>query len=381
LTEIPKINKISLKKPKILIAPLDWGLGHATRCIPVIKELIKNECEVIVASEGPQMALLKQEFPLLRFVPLRGYRLRFGRNRWLTNLRIIFQIPKLLIRINRENRWLGRFIAREHPDAVISDNRYGLCSPSILSVFITHQLYIRTPLGRAVEKKLQQINYRYINRFSICWIPDYEKNHTLTGQLAHPEKLPSIALRYLGPLTRFERISPLPLSLPALTDILVLLSGPEPQRTILEKILIKEIRQHQGNAVMVRGLPGRSDSFSGLPNLLVYNHLPAETLNRLICDSKFVISRSGYSSVMDILSLGKKSILIPTPGQSEQEYLASYLFDQHLVFRAKQGGFSLKNSLDAARKFPFVDSGEPQRESFSRAITELMQEIDRRKTG
>jgi uncharacterized protein (TIGR00661 family) len=375
LTDISKINKISLKKPKILIAPLDWGLGHATRCIPIIKELRKNECDVIVASEGPQMALLKQEFPYLRFVHLPGYRLQFGQNKWLTILKIIFQIPKILIQINREKRWLGRFIAEENLDAVISDNRYGLYSSSLISIFITHQLYIRTPLGKTIENKLQQINYRYINRFSICWLPDFEKNHILSGKLAHPEKLPAIGVRYLGPLTRFQRMDPIQ----AGNDILVLLSGPEPQRTNLEKILIKELRQYTGNAVMVRGLPGRTECFSGLPNLLVHNHLPAETLNRIICESKFVISRSGYSSIMDILALGKKCILIPTPGQSEQEYLASYLFAEHFAFSAKQEGFCLKDSLDAAGRFPFVKYDKPEGVSFLNAIRELMQEIDRRK--
>jgi UDP-N-acetylglucosamine transferase subunit ALG13 len=166
---------------------------------------------------------------------------------------------------------------------------------------------------------------------------------------------------------------------PAEYDILVLLSGPEPQRTILEKILRKELKHYPGKAIVVRGLPGKSECFSALPHQLVYNHLPTETLNRLICESKFVISRSGYSSIMDILALGKKCILIPTPGQSEQEYLASYLFGQQIVYTTEQEGFCLKDSLDAAGRFPFVNYDKPEGVSFLDAIREFIQEMDRRK--
>ncbi|HXB33719.1 MAG TPA: hypothetical protein VNV35_09865, partial [Puia sp.] len=132
---------------KVLVAPLAWGLGHATRCIPIIKELINQGCTVIIAAGGTQKEILQEEFPDLSFVELPGFRLKYGKNRAFTLLKIIFAIPKILIGIKRENEWLRRFAAREGLDLVISDNRYGLHGAGVYSVFMTHQLAIRSSLG------------------------------------------------------------------------------------------------------------------------------------------------------------------------------------------------------------------------------------------
>jgi hypothetical protein len=192
------------KKLKILIAPLDWGLGHATRCIPIINKLLATGCEIIIAAGGKQKQLLENEFPLLKFIELPGYKIRYGMESSSTLLKIIFQIPKILIQINRENRWLNNILSKERFDAVISDNRYGLHASGLYSVFITHQLHIKTPFGKIAGRILSTINYKYINQFSICWIPDFENGYSIAGQLSHVEKLPSIPTRYIGPQTRFQ---------------------------------------------------------------------------------------------------------------------------------------------------------------------------------
>ena len=172
---------------KVLVAPLDWGLGHATRCIPIIKELLNQKCQVIVAAEGAQKALLHEEFPFLTFVELPGYRVRYGKNRALTFMRLIASIPKILIRIKRENGWLRRFADRERPDLVLSDNRYGLYLPGTVTIFITHQLSIRTPFGKVADRLLQRINYSAIARFSVCWIPDIAGGGWVGGRVVASE--------------------------------------------------------------------------------------------------------------------------------------------------------------------------------------------------
>lgn len=208
MTPFSKINSSTQKRAKILLAPLDWGLGHATRCIPIVKELLSLDCEVIIAATGDQKVLLEQEFPLLPFVELPGYRVRYGKNRALTLFKIGVKIPKILIRIKAENVWLQAFQERERPDAVISDNRYGLYHAELSTVFITHQLLIRTPFGSWADAFLQRIQYRWLKRFSVCWIPDLGKKDSLAGELSHPEKFPSIPVRYIGPLSRFEKKKP-----------------------------------------------------------------------------------------------------------------------------------------------------------------------------
>ncbi|MHA4809181.1 glycosyltransferase [Flavitalea flava] len=312
-----------------------------------------------IAASGAQKALLEEEFPSLCFVELPGYKVKYGRNRLLTLLKIIFTIPKILIRIKQEKDWMKQFFIRERPDAVISDNRYGLYTPGLYSIFITHQLRIRTPLGRLADSLIQQINYRYINRFSQCWVPDHESGETLAGELSHPVRMPAIPTRYIGLLSRMEKHSlpPGPAS-----DLLILLSGPEPQRTIFEESIIKQLPSLPGKTILVRGLPKTKEEISpkeiltesGSGEIRVFDHLPAGALNAVMLDARLVIARAGYSTIMDLIALEKKSILIPTPGQTEQEYLGDHLARRHLALCIPQSGFSISQALEAAGNFPFT---------------------------
>ncbi|HWK06264.1 MAG TPA: glycosyltransferase [Puia sp.] len=270
-----------------------------------------------------------------------------------------------MIRIKRENDWLKRFLATGKPDAVISDNRYGLYAPGLYSVFITHQLRIQTPWGSWADTLLQRIHYRAIRRFSICWVPDLEGAGSLAGILSHPGKLPAIPTRFIGLLSRLERPAAVEraaaMAAPASCDLLVLLSGPEPQRTIFEKKVLDQLASYSGSVVLVRGLPG-SGALSILPGEIpagvrVYNHLPARTLNVIINEAGIVLSRAGYSTIMDLLKLGKKAILVPTPGQTEQEYLGRHLSGKGIALCREQSTFSLAEALSGARDFPFVGIG------------------------
>ncbi len=340
---------MSKKKRKILVAPLNWGLGHATRCIPIVKALIGAGHEVILASAGAQKNLLELEFPSLRVVDLPGYQVRYSRGNGPTWLKIMGQIPKILTQIKRENRWLEAFLRTEGLDAVVSDNRYGLHHPGLPSIFITHQLALRSNGGQLLDRPLAAIHYRYIEKFSACWVPDFEGSENLAGELSHPARLPALPLHYIGPLSRL-----LPMEAEKLRyDLLVLLSGPEPQRSYWESQLLGQLRHLVGRVLVVRGLPGQSQLPEVASHLEIRNHLPTEQLNRALAGAALVLCRSGYSSVMDLHQLGKKAILVPTPGQPEQEYLARYLSRRCIALEANQRHFDLAASMHAARHFPF----------------------------
>jgi len=369
LSESNKFNNTP-QKPVVLLSPLDWGLGHTTRCIPIIDELLHQGCNVIIACNSTQKTLLVQEFPELVYVQLAGYNLKYGKKRWGTIVRIILQTPKILIKINNENTWLNIFLKSQRVHCIISDNRFGLHAPGIHSVFMTHQLYIKTGLGRLTNRLVQWLNYRRIQRFSTCWVPDQKKPTTLAGELSNPGKLPDIPVQYIGGLSRFSACKAEKYSI----NLLIILSGPEPQRTIFENLLLPSLKQQPGKTVLVRALPEESAGAREEGGLTIYNHAPGSLLNQLICDSEFVISRSGYTTVMDLLKLGKKSILVPTPGQAEQEYLATHLFTQQLAFTVPQNQFSLSNALEAAKTFAYKLSAWPM-SAYKKVIEEMIEQI------
>jgi UDP-N-acetylglucosamine transferase subunit ALG13 len=348
-----KINNPDSRNPRVLVAPLDWGLGHATRCIPIIKELLNWKCEVIIASTGAQKALLQREFPSLTFVELAGYGISYDKNRALTILRLIATIPKILIRIKQEKAWLKQFSALSRPDLVIADNRYGLALPGVFCIFVTHQLRIRTSFGRIADTILQWMNYRFIEHFSRCWVPDVETGEGLAGALSHPTRLPDIPTKYIGWLSRFGKISQQDGdSAPDADDpeLLMLLSGPEPQRSLFEASIITQAGRNPCRMILVRGLPAGGPMLSDIPSgLIVYDHLPAAELESLMKKARLVVARSGYSTVMDLARLGKRSLLIPTPGQPEQEYLGRFLAGKGWAVCVKQSDFSLQGSLSLAR--------------------------------
>lgn len=336
-------------KLRVLVAPLDWGLGHATRCIPVIKELIINGFEVMIAAEGPTQSLLQAEFSELKFLPLQGYEILYSRQPKLFVFKLIGQFPKIFGRTRYEQRWLKKAVLQYGIDAIISDNRPGLYHRSIPAVYITHQLNIKTG-SNFISRIAQKLHYRYINKFSECWIPDAAGKLNLAGDLSHPQNLPKIPLRYLGPLSRFEKKE----NIEKKIDLLMLLSGPEPQRTIFENKLLAELRNYKGNVLLVRGLPGNLIiATPANSSIQQFNHLSASELNEVIQQSKMVISRSGYTTVMDLVKLKQPAIFVPTPGQTEQEYLGDYLMQQKMFFCVKQDGFALVNAIEQAERFSF----------------------------
>jgi len=369
----------------VLVAPLDWGLGHATRCIPIIKELISQGARVVIAASGSQKTLLIQEFPTMEFLEIPGYKIRY-KTGVLLKWALAAKIPSLLSQIKRENKWLEQILNQQHLDAVISDSRYGLYHKTLYTVFISHQLYIQSGwnppkrgsrwrqfAGNWVDGLLLKWNYKIIEKFSCIWVPDMQDSHSIAGRLSHPPVLPSIPLKFIGILSRFDLLEKNPVK----NSLLILISGPEPQRTRFENILFRQLKSISLQTLVVRGLPGSDDPVPFVnEHVKIFNHIPSETLNEKILEAEFIIARSGYSTIMDLVKLRKNAILVPTPGQTEQEYLGSYLYEKGLIYMVPQKKFCLEKSLTAFQNLNLIAPAFGE-SSLKLAVEELLNRIRR----
>jgi len=339
------------RKLNILVAPLDWGIGHATRCVPIIDYLIAQGHNVILASSGRALAFLSVTYPDKKKITINGYNISYAGKRHFMVLKILAQIPKIISAVYIEHKRLKSIIKANNIDLIISDNRYGLWHKDIPSVFITHQLMLKMPVGFSLFERIIHLALkRFIKKHNICWIPDYEGEENLSGDLSHKYKhLDNTA--FIGPLTRFKNNNKE--TLQKKYDLLFLLSGPEPQRSIFEEKIISGLKGCELKTVIVRGMPGEKNDVSSSENIIFYEHLPTSDLQHLIKISHFVVCRSGYSTVMDLAALGAKAILIPTPGQTEQEYLANYLNQNGYFMTASQKDFTIRGIIEKAEKFEF----------------------------
>lgn len=365
-----KISRAS-KNTRILVIPLDWGLGHATRCIPIIKELLIQNLEVFIVADGNNYILLKKEFPSTVFLRYKGYEIKYSRAKKFFSLKLFLQFPKVSWRIYRENKWLKNAIKEYGIDAVISDNRFGMFTKKVPCVYMTHQLHIETgnPFSNLIAQK---IHYYFIKKFDQCWVPDLELNG-LAGKLSHPKKM-LLNTFYIGPLSRFQSDT----YPDTLFDLLISISGPEPQRTIFENTIIAQLENFDGKAIFVRGLPSGNKQLQNFNHVQIYNHLPAKELNEMIIKSKMIISRSGYTTIMDLAALKKKAILVPTPGQSEQQYLAGYLSSKGYFFAVDQDNFNLEKVLKDSMKFNYRSFNFPH-EMYKKTVREFVLSIKSRK--
>jgi len=351
------------KKNKIFVAPLDWGLGHASRCIPLIKALQHQNIEVVIGSTEKIAQLLQTEFPETTIIPLKSYGVKYTKQSRFFMLFMMLQLPKILFSVWKENQQIKKIVVDYQIDAIISDNRLGCFHKKIPSVFITHQLQIITGL-KWLDFLALKINYFFINKFNECWVPDFEGKNNIAGRLSHPNILPDVPVKYLGLLSRFtfsELTNRIPLTL--------LVSGPEPQRSIFETLLVQQTEALQLPVLLIRGLPDNDQPLKTSNNNLVqYNHINATELSVILQQSEMIIARSGYSTVMDLMALQKKAILIPTPGQTEQEYLAKKLYEEQLFFTVSQREFNLAEHVKASTLFQF------RNEKFSTSLNEVIAE-------
>ena len=328
------------QKKRILVAPLNWGLGHAARSIPIINALIQQGFEPILASDGVALSLLKKEFPNLEAIPLPSYNITYPKKGKFFKLSLLKGFPKMLNAIKTEKKVLKSIIDSYKIDGVISDNRLGMYNKNVPCVFITHQLQVLSGKTTWLSTKAHQ---KIIKRYNECWVPDYPEEPNLSGKLGH-FKIKDIPIKYVGPLSRFKKIES-----KIKYNLMVLLSGPEPQRTMLEEKLLNELESFKGRILFVKGTVEEDQEITEKDNMVIYNFMTSELLVKALNASEYVISRSGYTTIMDLAKLNKKAFFIPTPGQFEQEYLAKRLTDQGIVPSCSQDDFTIDKLKDLSR--------------------------------
>lgn len=333
---------------RILIAPLDWGLGHTTRCVPIIQWLKKNHVWPIFAGNEWQKQYITKTLGHIETIHLEGYNVTYSKSKSGFIFSLLYQMPGLVRTIHREHEWLQKTVVDQQFDGIISDNRYGLFHKRIPSVLLTHQLLAQTSLGNKADNLLRSFHYRYINRFHECWIVDVPGQPNLSGKLAHPEVMPD-RFHYIGLLSQFAGVSEEGRE----GHLLVLLSGPEPQRSILSDILWKQLAFYRNKIIFVEGSNYVTARSAIPPNISYHTQITKEELAPLLQNASIVVCRSGYSTLMDLVALGKRAVIIPTPGQTEQEYLAKYLHKAGIFFYVPQKKIDLPRSLNDAQHFPF----------------------------
>lgn len=392
-----------IQKKKILVCPLNWGLGHAARDVAIIFRLLDLGHDVIIAGDGAALEFLKEEFPENKFHKTNSsyqfinkqdvseqnitepdspkpetfrfhshVRIRYSRflPAWL---KITLLSPFLLFEILVEHFRLTGLINKIHPDIVISDNRYGMWNRRVRCILITHQLCLRLPrFARFLEYPAYLAMKILIRKFDQCWIPDYPGTQNLSGELSHRFRLPGNAV-FIGAVSRFilppfqvvpavnnrggdliqeSDLRPVPLGSKApAVDLLILLSGPEPQRSILQKNILKQALSFKSSCVILQGIPGKFKRTDLTSTVTMYSHLPSGELKNLIFSAKNVICRSGYTGIMDLALMHKKALLIPTPGQTEQEYLAEYLAGKGMFMACNQDALNLESAIKMLSEF------------------------------
>ncbi|MCE2772801.1 MAG: glycosyltransferase [Bacteroidetes bacterium] len=303
-----------LSGKRILYGALNWGLGHASRSVPVIRVLQEHGAEVILAAEGRARKLWELEFKNAVFSDIPEYTIRFPEHAYLS-WSLFSQLPQLLRQIQHEQDHVEFAVRQMGIHYVISDNRFGFYSKQVPSVYITHQLQVKSAFGSILPSCWHRA---VMNKFDAVWVPDLPGEDNLSGELGHDSRVKNV--KYIGPQTRLKQVTA-----NELIDTLTICSGPEPMRSQLEQYVVNELRNCPGKHVMVLGKSELSRERQQVGNIAIYNYAHDQLLSQLISNAKVIISRTGYSTLCDVAQFGKSFIGIPTPGQTEQEYLGRYL--------------------------------------------------------
>lgn len=335
----------------VLVSPLNWGLGHATRCIPIIHYFLEQGSKVSIASDGNALQLLKDEFPQLDVLELKSSQVTYSTFQFYFYLKLILQGFGLKERAKSDEKRIEAYVEDHKVDLLISDHRFGAFSEKIKSVIISHQLQFKAGLFSFGSS---YFNAKYHNRYNEVWVPDTDTLSNLSGVLSQSYWV-KVPVRKIGLLSRFSK-----LDLEEDIDYLAVISGPEPLRTHFEKKLIKSFSTLKSKkCIIVRGVYDQ-EKLVNLPHLRFYNHLQSEELNELVCRAKLVICRSGYSSVMDMACLDKTVFFVPTPHQGEQEYLAKRLEKQGIAAYSSQKTFKM-TKLENIRSYSGFNSEQRHR--------------------
>ena len=326
---------------------------------------------VIIASGEEHLSLFRNELPGLTYINFTGFKPRYSR--FLPQyLSLLFKIPALLYHIIREHHKLRRIIAEYAVDIIISDNRFGLWNRKVITVYITHMPLIPLPKYlKFIEPLGVYLHRQIIKKYTLCFIPDLPGNMNLSGRLSHRLKLPD-NVRYIGILSRFiDPEQPKDENPIKFHHNTVILSGPEPQRKILKQKLVTLLKDKEPITVMFEGNPGNRGKIARNENIIFYSHLPAYRMKEMITSSDSIITRAGYTTLMELVSLNCTALIIPTPGQTEQEYLAEYLSEKGWFYTVSQDEIKAGMSI---RKEKAFWQGELNLQS-SILLTEALKEL------
>lgn len=348
---------------KVLVTPLDWGLGHATRCVPIIHELLRQGDDVEVASSGSALRLLQLEFSQLEFFELPPYQPLYSAS---SNLlpKLIGQGSRFLKVIEQEHQLITDIAKARSIHTIISDHRYGCYTVGTKNVFVTHQVNFQFQSFWKIGGGLfNSWHHRMMAAFQEIWIPDLPGS-ALSGDLSL-NQLP--ACKYVGLLSRFTE----PRQQDFKYDLLVLMSGPEPQRSIFEQLMRQQVATTNFKVLLVKGQPSLKTNSYNQHQIGEVDHLTSAELQQVIEQSEFVVCRSGYSSVMDMARLKRRNLLfVPTPGQPEQIYLARMLQSKGLAHYVSQDHVLLEQDLRVASTYQgFADLME--QDLLSNAVASL----------
>ncbi len=316
------------KNHNILICPLEWGLGHAARMIPVASILREKNYNVIIASGEEHLSLFRNELPGLTYINFSGFKPRYSKI-LPQYLSLFLKIPVLLYHILAEHYKIKKIIAEYDVDIIISDNRFGLWNRKITTVYVTHMPLIPFPPSlKFFEPVGIFLQRQIIKKYSFCFIPDLPGDLNLSGRLAHGFKLPD-NVRYIGILSRFaDHLDSIDENNVKFRHNTVILSGPEPQREIFKQKIVALLKNREPVTIIFEGKPGNRGEIARNGNITFYNHLPARRMKEMILSSDSIITRAGYTTIMELVSLNCTALIIPTSGQTEQEYLAEYLSEK-----------------------------------------------------
>ncbi len=309
----------------IFFAVLHWGLGHASRSIPLMKQLLEQDNYLDIGSDGMALSLLKSELPQLNRIGLGALNIHYRHSSMSLNM--LRQLPHLYKSYRKDQNIIKSLQANRPYDIIISDHRYGCHSPKSHSIFIGHQLSIMAD-SRHHSKLASQVNARLINAFDEIWVPDHS-NQRLSGILSSNHQLKT-PVQFIGPQSRFSNFSP---QQHKKYRAAIVLSGPEPSRTRLESKIIRQVAQLKGKFILIRGTTAtlRCDH----PHIEVETILDQQKIQLILEKSECLISRAGYSTIMDVDTMGIRSLLIPTEGQTEQAYLADHVKSPLIQFAAE----------------------------------------------
>ena len=333
---------------KLFYAVLNMGLGHASRSLPILREFIQKEWNVLLGSNGRALEFLRNELPEIPFVETPQYNIEYSQNGFMAP-KLLAQAPRLLKKIDEEQAFCQKIVSDFEPDLIFSDHCYGMYHRRVASYFLSHQIFFELPRGfNLFSGAAAKFNLKFHEKYSKVIIPDFpsENGGLISGKLSRLPAQNAQKYFYGGPLSSIPK-----LDCEESIDLLVSISGPEPQRTVFEKKILDQIDYIPGKKVVVLG---KSESLALLkdePGLKVYSHVPREKMITLFNCADLIVSRPGYSTLMELAETGKQALLVPTPGQTEQLYLAEHIMKKRWFYCVPQDDLFLSRDAQHAKNY------------------------------